>query len=226
MIELEGEMTENVFRLRLQSGPEAGREYSLSAGSLTIGRYPLADIVIDSPDVAYRHALLTRGESTYRLADLGSDAGTYVNGRRVGAEPVALAPGDVILLGPNLSMTFLAIVGEESAAPTQMEAPAAAEPFAGEYEPPTEPASPQIEARSPAAPDAIEMPPARPPQRATPIHPEPLPDLPPPNRKNNGRIIAIAAGCLLVALACCCSASLFMYFIGGDWLLNQLGMLP
>ncbi len=216
-------MTEDVFRLRLQSGPEVGHEYRLSADSMTIGRYPLADIVLDSPDVAYRHAILTRSESTYRLADLGSDAGTYVNGRRIGAEPVALAPGDVILFGPNLSMIFLAVADEEPAAP---EALVTAEPVADEYEPPIEPAAPQTEAHGPTPPEAVEASPALPPERAAPLHPDPLPALPPPHKKKNGRIIAIAAGCLLVALACCCSASLFMYFIGGDWLLNQLGMLP
>lgn len=219
-------MTKDVFRLRIQSGPEVGYEYSLSADSLTIGRYPLADIVLDSPDVAYRHAILTRSQSTYRLADLGSDAGTYVNGRRIGAESVALASGDVILFGPNLSMIFLAVAGEEPVAPSEAEAPTAAEPIADENEPPIEPVTPLIEMQQPATPGMGEAPFASSPERATPLHPDPRPALPPPNKKNNGRIIAIAAGCLLVLLACCCSASLFMYFIGGDWLLNQLGMLP
>lgn len=213
-------MTEDVFRLLVQSGPDMGREYSLSAGSLTIGRYPLADIVIDNPDVGYRHAILTRGESTYRIADLGSDAGTYVNGRRVGAEPLALTPGDVILLGPNLSMTYLAPMGEESVTAAEIDAPAV-EPVAYEDIIPAEPQAAQTE---PEAAGATLVMPTATPKRATPVHPEPLPDLPPPNRKNNGRIIAIAAGCLLVVLACCCSATLFMYFIGGDWLINQLGM--
>lgn len=217
-------MTEDLFRLRVQSGPDAGREYSLSAGSLTIGRYPLADIVIDHPDVGYRHAILTRGQSTYRIADLGSDAVTYVNGRRVGAEPVALTPGDVILLGPNLSMTYLAPIGEELATAAESDAPPAVESATNEDELPAEPQAAQPEPEpaeqigTPFVASTVTA------ERATPVHPEPLPALPPPHRKNNGRIIAIAAGCLLVALACCCSATLFMYFIGGDWLINQLGM--
>ncbi len=56
-------------------------------------------------------------------------------------------------------------------------------------------------------------------------HSAPLPELPPPHKKN-GRILAIAAGCLVVLLACCCSTTLFMYFIGGDMLLRLLGYLP
>lgn len=56
-------------------------------------------------------------------------------------------------------------------------------------------------------------------------HTAPLPELPSPHKKN-GRILLITAGCLAVLLACCCSTTLFMYFIGGDWLLRQLGYLP
>jgi hypothetical protein len=57
-------------------------------------------------------------------------------------------------------------------------------------------------------------------------HAGPLPAMPPAQKKKNGRIMLITAGCLVALLACCCSSTLFMYFIGGDWLLNQLGYLP
>src|SRR5690606_9694093 len=76
-------------------------------GNLTIGRYPLAEIVLDDPDVAYRHAVLSRRDDTYWIADLGSDEGTYLNGRRIGADPVPLAHGDIISLGPRLTAAFL-----------------------------------------------------------------------------------------------------------------------
>ena len=213
-------MSDTAYRLQMQNGPEPGRTYELTANSLTIGRYPLADIVIDDPDISYRHALLTRQGETYRIADLGSDAGTYVNGQRVGAEPMALAPGDVILLGARLSAAFF------SAAPVIIDQPYVP---AGEEAMPAEPpvdeaieSSARVYDDQPAETAPMVPVPA---ETRPPIHPEPLPAMPPPPPKRNGRIILIAAGCLLILLACCCIASLFMYFVGGDWLLNQLRLL-
>ena len=213
-------MSENAYRLQMQNGPEPGRSYELRGDSLTIGRYPLADIVIDDPDVGYRHALLTRQGATYRIADLGSDAGTYVNGRRVGAEPVALAPGDVILLGARLSVAFMSVAPViidqlmEQAADEALpdEAPVEAEYGESGAMVDKEPfATPAL------APLAAEVRP--------PIHPEPLPAMPPPPPKRNNRLAWMTAGCLLILLACCCASSLFMYFIAGDWLLNLLRSL-
>lgn len=215
-------MSDNTYRLQMQNGPEPGRSYELRGDSLTIGRYPLADIVIDDPDVSYRHALLTRHGSTYRIADLGSDAGTYVNGRRVGPEPVALGPGDVVLLGARLSAAFLPVgpvIIDQPSAPDEYEAPPVEPPV--EAEPSELPGAAvytqPIDTPAPAPPIAV----ARPP-----IHPEPLPEMPPPPPKKNNRLAWITAGCLLILLACCCATSLFMYFIGGDWLLNLLRSLP
>lgn len=247
-------MSDNVQRLRIQSGPESGRTYTLDSGSITIGRYPLADIVINEPDIAYRHALLTRSGDTYRIADLGSDAGTYVNGHRIGAEAVALSHGDIILLGARLSVAYLAQPDEQAdmsieassimAAADEPETTVLAsmpsntsqaesiadrdEPLTNgnEYDPPQWEATDMLD----TPPSAYEfesatMTPARA-EQAEALHPGPLPAMPPPQKNRNGRIMMIAAGCLLALLACCCSSTLFMYFIGGDWLLNQLGYLP
>jgi hypothetical protein len=211
-------MTDNAFHLRIQSGPGAGQDHVLSGPSLTIGRYPLADIVIDDPDVSYRHALLTRGDDTYRLADLGSDAGTYVNGRRIGAEPVALFPGDIVLFGAHISAAFLAGAIELAAPAEEPAVEAAAAPA-----PPT-PVD-EVEPIAPPAPDEPVNAPRPPAPSRLPIHDQPLPEMPPPQKNNNRRIVLILAGCLAL-LGCCCSATLFMYFIGGDWLLNHLGWLP
>ena len=241
-------MNENTFRLQLQSGPDAGRVYELTTDSLTLGRYPLADIVIDDPTVSYRHAVLTRrGTDTYRIADLGSDSGTYVNGQRIGAEPVALSPGDVILLGSRLSAAFLS--DPSMTAVPEVEAIA---PLLTDYQPLVafEQTSEQAYApeAGPSLPDEIEPPVGAVEEmpvemvganldseqvalvpRVTPTasgHAGPLPAMPSPLKNKNGRILLITAGCLIALLACCCSSTFFMYFIGGDWLLSQLGYLP
>lgn len=246
-------MSNSAYRLQIQSGPESGREYPLESGSITIGRYPLADIVINEPDIAYRHALLTRSGDTYRVADLGSDAGTYVNGRRIGAEAVALTHGDVILLGARTSVAYLSRLEEQTDAegesspigqdsgiehPTEQAASTVImtagdsadqpdDPLLnyGQYEPPVG-AESYSETRPFESGDTTDLTGADKSHRTEAHHPGPLPAMPPTQKNKNGRIALIAAGCLIAFLACCCSTTLFMYYIGGDWLLNQLGYLP
>ncbi len=216
-------MREGYF-LVVQTGAGTGQAYRLSDAGMTLGRYPLADIVIDAPDMSYRHAMITFSGDAYRIADLASDAGTYVNGRRIGAEPVELSPGDVILLGTHITLAFL----RETDRPGQPEAAPPTVEYATEEIPATELAEPEPDhtemGRSQAFEDAGPQLIGAEPSRA-PIHPEPMPPMPPMQEANSRRMILITAGCLLL-LGCCCSATLFMYFIGGDWLLNQLGLLP
>jgi predicted component of type VI protein secretion system len=50
---------------------------------ITIGRNPDSTIVINNPSVSARHAQLQLAGETYRLKDLGSTNGTYVNGKPV-----------------------------------------------------------------------------------------------------------------------------------------------
>lgn len=238
-------MNEAMYRLQIQSGPESGRQYVLESGSITIGRYPLADIVVNEPDIAYRHALLTRSGDTYRIADLGSDAGTYVNGRRIGAEAVALNHGDVVLLGARTSVAYLSLP-ETPLVPDTGDVldndPGANDPRTDDaglpvdiYE--TETAGNEYDPIFSGETDGLGTTPidrldisdaaAQSGPQTTDMHyPGPLPAMPPTQKNRNGRIILIAAGCLLAFLACCCSTTLFMYYIGGDWLLNQLGYLP
>jgi hypothetical protein len=217
-------MTEETYYLVVQTGPGTGQTYQLGMTSLTIGRYPLADIVIDAPEVAYRHAMITFSGDVYRIADLASDAGTYVNGRRIGAELVELSPGDIILLGSHATLTFL----QARAAPEQVveesfiiEDAAEMTPAAGPAEPlPDSAEADELPALEETGPPPVIAEPSR-----APLHPQPMPPLPPLQKTNNRRILLIAAGCLLL-LGCCCSATLFMYFIGGDWLLFQMGLVP
>ena len=235
-------MSDTLHRLLIQSGPNAGHEYQLVAPSITIGRYPLADIVLDDPDIAYRHALLTRGDTSYRIADLGSDSGTYVNGQRIGAESDALAHGDIILLGSRFSAAYLEheledATGEQPATTTiidaESETPGESHDTAtlneledsnaldgSKYEPPVIGDGELSELA-----DTMADPVASPETTREVHHPGPLPAMPAPQKNRNGRILLIAAGCLIALLACCCSSTLFMYFIGGDWLLRLFGYL-
>ena len=60
------------------------------AGNLRIGRAPDNDLVLDDLLVSRYHAELRQlPDGGYEIADLGSQNGTFVNGRRVSARPIA-----------------------------------------------------------------------------------------------------------------------------------------
>jgi ABC-type multidrug transport system ATPase subunit len=68
------------------------------AGSLRIGRAPDNDLVLDDLLVSRYHAELRQlPDGGYQIADLGSQNGTFVNGRQVSAQPIA--GGDTIGIG-------------------------------------------------------------------------------------------------------------------------------
>lgn len=68
---------------------------------LIIGRTATADIVVDSPLVSRRHALLSlHDDGSLYVEDLGSRNGTVVNGSFI-ESPRALALGDKVLIGEH-----------------------------------------------------------------------------------------------------------------------------
>jgi ABC-type multidrug transport system ATPase subunit/pSer/pThr/pTyr-binding forkhead associated (FHA) protein len=74
--------------------------HSVSAARMRIGRLPDNDIVLDDLLVSRRHAMLHRGDDGWRITDLGSANGTYLNGQPVA--DAAVAEGDVIGVGHAL----------------------------------------------------------------------------------------------------------------------------
>jgi ABC transport system ATP-binding/permease protein len=66
--------------------------------SLVFGRSDEIDVKLDDPAVSRRHAEIEAGPDGYRLRDLKSRAGSFVNGRRF--EEHDLVIGDQIQLGP------------------------------------------------------------------------------------------------------------------------------
>src|SRR5262249_45717645 len=65
---------------------------------LIIGRSSTCDIVLDDDEASRKHAEIRFVAGRYRLSDLGSVNGTWVNGRRV-AIPRDLESGDEIRIG-------------------------------------------------------------------------------------------------------------------------------
>ncbi len=72
--------------LVLRSGPQAGTRYPLQDGVTRIGRDPENEIVVQGPDAAVvssRHAEIFKDDAGFRIRDLGSTNGTYVDGERI-----------------------------------------------------------------------------------------------------------------------------------------------
>ena len=66
--------------------------HQIAAGRIRIGRRPDNDVVLDDLLVSRRHAELWHTGGAWRVVDLSSPNGTYVNGRRVVDAPVG--PGN------------------------------------------------------------------------------------------------------------------------------------
>ncbi len=80
--------------LRGVGGPHHGRSFTLGPARL-VGSAREADIHIDVPSFAARHAVLERSGSQVLLRDLGSTEGSVVNG--VAVRDAVLAAGDQIV---------------------------------------------------------------------------------------------------------------------------------
>jgi hypothetical protein len=70
----------------------------IEGDELLIGRGTNAGLRLDDSAVALEHARIERSGDGYRLQDLGSDTGTYLNGRPVGSATY-LKDGDTLGLG-------------------------------------------------------------------------------------------------------------------------------
>jgi len=94
--------------------PEAlrGRQIELCTDYLTVGREPTCDVRLDDPHVSRTHAALERRGGTVYVQDLGSSAGTFVNGNP--AASTELHQGDVV--------TFATVRARFEAAPPVTEA--------------------------------------------------------------------------------------------------------
>ncbi|HQU45975.1 MAG: hypothetical protein B7Z73_10730 [Planctomycetia bacterium 21-64-5] len=88
---------------RLLSGPlvlgqKPTQAVSAITSSIVFGRDASCDQVLDNPLVSRRHARLARGAEGYWIEDLGSENGTFLNGRRIKG-PTPVRPRDRIGFG-------------------------------------------------------------------------------------------------------------------------------
>jgi pSer/pThr/pTyr-binding forkhead associated (FHA) protein len=91
-------------------GPNSGARFLLGSDVVRAGRHPESDIFLDDITVSRRHVEVTpSGSGTFRLRDVGSLNGTYVNRERI--DDVLLAPGDEVQIG-KFKLVYL-VAGNE-----------------------------------------------------------------------------------------------------------------
>jgi hypothetical protein len=100
---------------------DGGRHFPLDRPVVNIGRRLDNQIILEDPHVSRTHAQLRVRDARFVLFDLGSTAGTQVNGRRV--QQHVLQAGDVVLIGASTL-----VYGEDPGGPPDS-TPAYSPPF-------------------------------------------------------------------------------------------------
>jgi pSer/pThr/pTyr-binding forkhead associated (FHA) protein len=88
----------------VKRGPNAGSRFQLDQPVTSAGRHPNSDIFLDDITVSRRHAEFQREEGQFRIVDIGSLNGTYINRKPV--QSAVLANGDEIQIG-KFRLVFL-----------------------------------------------------------------------------------------------------------------------
>lgn len=78
-------------------GPNEGSTYLVDTDAMTVGRHPDSNIFLDDITVSRRHSVIERGDGAFRIKDVGSLNGTYVNHDRVDHQTIV--DGDEIQVG-------------------------------------------------------------------------------------------------------------------------------
>lgn len=209
-------MADTQYQLIVRKGPKVGETFLLETISLTIGRDPVSDVVLNDPEVSRQHARFSQTETGYQVQDLGSTNGTFVNGERLESEPVDLQPGFTVSMGSGVTLIYEEVPTGDALAATMID-----QGGIGNILPMDHTVEKQDE--EPPLPDNWEpdpSPPFRPPSpSSSPPVPTSSKDEAAKKKRRNITIIAIAA----IIMLCCCAFLIYMYFIGGDLLLETLG---
>ncbi len=100
-------------RLIVIKGTDEGRQFALTEDLLSAGRDSSSRLRLTDTEVSRRHAEFVRTDDGYRVRDVGSANGTYVNNQSV--RDVLLQPGDHIQIGQTV-LVYLLDRGESAPA--------------------------------------------------------------------------------------------------------------
>ena len=98
--------------LVVKRGPSSGARFLLDSSITTAGRHPESDIFLDDITVSRRHAEFRRDDDGFRVVDVGSLNGTYVNRARV--DDVRLVNADEVQVGKYRLVFLSAAIGEDA----------------------------------------------------------------------------------------------------------------
>ena len=87
-------------RLQVAAGPLSDSTYFLTDAEVRIGRDPSNSLAISDLSLSRRHCLLSREQDSYKICDLDSRNGTFVNGGAV--SEASLSHGDRISVGESV----------------------------------------------------------------------------------------------------------------------------
>lgn len=95
------------YRLTVIKGFNKGAEFLLEKDEITIGRGDDNTIVLNIAEISRVHTALAKVEEGYMIRDLGSTNGTFVDKKEIG-DKYLLKPGDTVMLGEAIYMTYMA----------------------------------------------------------------------------------------------------------------------
>lgn len=182
-------MVAQAYQLVMKTGPTPGKTYPLSKSEIYIGRDVSNDISVNDAEISRKHARLTMEGDTFVVEDLGSTNGTFVDAQRL-MGPHVLQPGELIMFGENVGMTFETLSYDPNA--TVVAAGGSAQPQPEpQSQPPAQPPAAEPYAAPPAPPVYAQQVPSSPPEAYA----------PPPKKKGGcGRWLLAGCGCLVVIL--------------------------
>jgi len=196
------------IQLVMGQGPRPGQIFALSRSTISIGRDPGNQIVINDAQISRQHARITPQGGLMILEDLGSTNGTTVNGLPISA-PHTLAHGDEIGLGDNVTLIFYgwpsSEAGETVAAPR---AAYTGPPPSADYQASSVPTyeEAQFPTYQPSAPDYAQ---ADESDYAEYEYPEYYEEYPEESERN---WMLIGMGCILVAIIVGMLIAIFIFF--------------
>jgi pSer/pThr/pTyr-binding forkhead associated (FHA) protein/uncharacterized protein YraI len=93
------------LRIRMPDG--AQRDFAMDVPSITVGRAPENQLVIDDTTVSRRHARLSVESSRLLIEDLGSANGTFIGTQRLGANKPSLVSEDQPVRVGDVELRYL-----------------------------------------------------------------------------------------------------------------------
>jgi hypothetical protein len=184
-------MASQSYQLIMRTGPTPGKVFELGKNEIYIGRDVSNDIVVNDSEVSRKHARLVIQAGGLVVEDLGSTNGTFVNGQRL-MGPHVLRPGEMIMLGENISLAFETSYDVDATVVSAPAQPVYPPPPRQTYVPPAQPT------------------PGRPVQPPPPVYSGQIPEGPlepsyeaEPESKGLSRRTWIIAGCGCLLVAAC-----------------------